>query len=346
MVNSPIGGLLGEYDCGTNCTVANDCSDCGPSTAPVLTSQGYQTCSAPVGMSGTLYTVYRDTNSFSSTYNNYYVNNVDVGATAPASGNADANWTNVGGPFCSSCVAYQPQRDTNPCSPTYNDERNLSLGATAPCNYAANWVNNGSTFCSDCVAYQPEIDNNPCSATYNNTRNTSLGATEPCNYNATWENRDPNVYYVCVGVDKYYQQIDTNPCSPTYNTTQTGGLYQNNSVDCGYEPPTNYTITWSNNSITTGTNQLEILKNGIQIVYVGGLANGSFSVNSSDVITYNLASSTPNYTYVLISVNTGGTGTVSDCNYSSAYVVESGGITFNANGTIDGITIDYIDGCP
>jgi hypothetical protein len=59
-----------------------------------------------------------------------------------------------------------------------------------------------------------------------------------------------------------------------------------------------------------------------------------------------LASSTPNYTYALISVDTGGTGTVSDCNYNSAYASENGGITFNANGTIDGITIDYFDGCP
>jgi hypothetical protein len=107
-----------------------------------------------------------------------------------------------------------------------------------------------------------------------------------------------------------------------------------------------YTINWTNNNITSGTNQLEILKNGIQIVYVGGLASGSFSVTSSDVITYNLASSTPNYTYALISVNTGGTGTVSDCNFNSAYASENAGITFSANGTIDGVTIDYEDGCP
>ena len=153
-----------------------------------------------------------------------------------------------------------------------------------------------------------------------------------------------NGYYRIGGVLYYLSN------EPTFNyTTEISGAVSSSctpSPTPSPSPVSDFTITWSNNSITTGTNQLEILKNGIQIVYVGGLANGSFTVNSSDVITYNLASSTPNYTYVLISVNTGGTGTVSDCNYSSAYVVESGGITFNANGTIDGITIDYFDGCP
>jgi hypothetical protein len=94
-------------------------------------------------------------------------------------------------------------------------------------------VNNGSAFCSECVAYQPVIDNNPCSSTYNQTSNQNLGATAPCDYSAAWVNRDINTYYVCVGVDKYYQQINTNPCY-TGTQTQTGALYQVNSVDCGY----------------------------------------------------------------------------------------------------------------
>jgi uncharacterized repeat protein (TIGR01451 family) len=47
---------------------------------PTLVSQGYSTCS------GTTYLVYRDANPNSTTYNNYYVNNVNVGATAPSNG--------------------------------------------------------------------------------------------------------------------------------------------------------------------------------------------------------------------------------------------------------------------
>ena len=144
---------------------------------PVLTSQGYQTCSAPVGMSGTLYTVYRDTNSLSATYNDYYVNNVDVGATAPAAGSSTPNWVNIGPPFCSGCVAYQTQRDTNQCSPTYDDEQNLSLGATAPCDYTANWVNRDINTYYVCVGvdkYYEQIDTNPCSPTYNTTQTGAL----------------------------------------------------------------------------------------------------------------------------------------------------------------------------
>lgn len=54
---------------------------------------------------------------------------------------------------------------------------------------------------------------------------------------ANWVNRNIEVYWVCVGMDKYYQQIDSNPCSSTYNNTRTGAIYQANNVDCGYTPP-------------------------------------------------------------------------------------------------------------
>ena len=42
-VNSPIGGLLGEYECGTTCTVAGNCSDCGPAPTPTPTPTQTQT---------------------------------------------------------------------------------------------------------------------------------------------------------------------------------------------------------------------------------------------------------------------------------------------------------------
>jgi outer membrane biosynthesis protein TonB len=37
LVNSPVGGLLGEYDCGTGCNVAADCSSCAPVPTPTPT---------------------------------------------------------------------------------------------------------------------------------------------------------------------------------------------------------------------------------------------------------------------------------------------------------------------
>jgi hypothetical protein len=37
IVNSPIGGLLGTYDCGTNCNLVGDCNDCSPTATPTET---------------------------------------------------------------------------------------------------------------------------------------------------------------------------------------------------------------------------------------------------------------------------------------------------------------------
>jgi hypothetical protein len=67
----------------------------------------------------------------------------------------------------------------------------------------------------------------------------NVGASAPAEGSSTanFVNRDINSFYVCVGVNKHYQQIDINPCSATYNQTQTGALYQEDSTDCGYVPP-------------------------------------------------------------------------------------------------------------
>jgi uncharacterized repeat protein (TIGR01451 family) len=74
----------------------------------ILTSQGYYTCS------GTTYLVYRDTNTNSTTYNSYYVNNVNVGSTAPTNGACSFN-----GSYTASYYASGTKNDcSNTCSPT------------------------------------------------------------------------------------------------------------------------------------------------------------------------------------------------------------------------------------
>jgi len=123
-----------------------------------------------------------------------------------------------------------------------------------------------------------------------------------------------------------------------YSFQYSGGIYNYNTCSVF--------INWSNNFITTGTNNLQILKNGNLIVDQNAQGTGSFTVIPSDVITYALYSTTPNFTQATVSINSGGSGTITDCNFNSAYASNSGGITFSANGTIDGITTDYIDGCP
>jgi hypothetical protein len=76
------------------------------------------------------------------------------------------------------------------------------------------------------------------------------------------------------------------------------------------------------------------------------MGGGSFSVYSTDVVTFSLYSSTPDFCDATVSVNSYGSGTVSNCSYSSATAQDLVGITFNAAGTIDGITSNYEYGCP
>jgi hypothetical protein len=107
-------------------------------------------------------------------------------------------------------------------------------------------------------------------------------------------------------------------------------------------PPVGSTISWINNSVTTGTNTLTIYKNGNVEVSQAGLGSGSFSVLSTDVITWSLFSTTPDFTKVNVFVNF--TPTTS-CGFNSATVQDLIGITFTDNGTITGET-ENLGECP
>jgi hypothetical protein len=109
-------------------------------------------------------------------------------------------------------------------------------------------------------------------------------------------------------------------------------------------PASSYTINWLNNTITTGSNNLKIYKNSSLIVDQFGLGSGSFSVNSGDVITYDLSSTTPDFTEVQIIDSV--YGTISNCGFKSSSVSRTIGVTYSSNATIDGITTNYVDGCP
>jgi hypothetical protein len=117
---------------------------------------------------------------------------------------------------------------------------------------------------------------------------TTTYATNPSqtapNTDPVWVNRDINTYWVCVGVNKYYQQINTNICSTTYNQTQTGSIYEPNSFDCGYTTTTTTTtlppVNCSISSVCDGSFQ-DITISG----FTGG--NGSYLASTT---TYDSAS--------------------------------------------------------
>ena len=146
-----------------------------------------------------------------------------------------ATWTNEGSAYCESCVSKQLQRDTNPCSPTYNQTRVINSGSA--CNTSANWVNSGSYDCyGSCTKYNVEVDNNPCSSTYNQTRQGSV-----VEYNSTFcggccgQSTSPNWVdngaTFCDGCNLQQPQIDSNPCSATYGDTRNIDLGVTNA--CG-----------------------------------------------------------------------------------------------------------------
>ena len=243
------------------------------STTATWTSQEYNTC-----VDCTNYLVYRDTNACSATYNNYRVNNVNVGNTAPINGNCStsARWVRDGEDFCLDCVAYQPQIDNNPCSATYNDTRNLSLGASSPCNYDETWTSQGYNTCVNCINYLVYRNTNPCSATYNDYRvnNINVGVTAPTNGNcSTTANWTSQAYNTCVNCVTYLVYRDTNPCSATYNN------YRVNNVNVGNTAPTNGACN-TNAVYNSNVGLLYICSNGSVLSYaVNANTNPCFTGN-------------------------------------------------------------------
>lgn len=154
----------------TNSTNCGGC--CGQDLSASWSDQGYQTC-----VNCTQYTVFRDTNPCSSTYNNYRVNGVNVGNSQPSGTpcNTSATWTNSGGQYCSGCNLVQDQYDSNPCSATYNQTRTVTVTSNA--ESCGSW--NLEYYCSGYNKYSRE--RNSCS---NATRNDTLVETNSgyCGY--------------------------------------------------------------------------------------------------------------------------------------------------------------------
>lgn len=132
---NPCSGTYGQTRQGSvaayNSTSCGGC--CGQSTSANWQNTGgygcYSTCN--------LYNIERDTNPCSSTYTQtrqgslYQSNSTSCGGCCGQS--TSANWVDNGSTFCSGCNLYQPQRDNNACSATYNQTRNVDLGVSSTC---------------------------------------------------------------------------------------------------------------------------------------------------------------------------------------------------------------------
>ncbi len=154
-----------------------------------------------------------------------------------------ANWVSNGNTFCTGCTLYQPQRDNNPCSPTYNNTRNEPAGISNNCG---SW--NTSYYCEGCAYYSKET--NSCTGDVRNVtlisgNSTSCGGCCGQSTAANWVNSgNYNCYGSC---DKYNVEVDNNGCSPTYNQTRQGSLVESNSSFCGGCCGASPSANWVNN---------------------------------------------------------------------------------------------------
>lgn len=277
---------------------------------PQLTQPPYGTCDTSANYSLSVGNYYTCSNGsvittpvFQNTNTCFTGNQFRAGITTyvsnPANSfpNTSANWVNNGSSFCSNCIAYQPQIDTNPCSSTYNQTRNLNLGQSSPCVYTASYTNNIGTLyiCSNGTVFSYPVyqNTNPCFTGNQYFANNTTYATNPSNSAPdTTQNWQQNGANYCSGVDLYQPQIQINPCAVNYNGTR-NQLIEANSNTCAEV----YVLS---DCLSSGT--------GFSIVY----PKNTFSVNqrvTSGGITYRISSVTTTGSagsYVLTS--TGQTG--------------------------------------
>lgn len=139
----------------------------GYNTSPVLTSQGYSTCSSCF-----TYTVFRDTNVNSATYNQYYVNGSSVGNTAPSNGACDysSQYENTGQIYCSGCSSYFVYAHNYSAKPCYTGDPYQVNGvgysynpATGACNTSPDYGSASiGIMCLDCEEYTVHQNINGC----------------------------------------------------------------------------------------------------------------------------------------------------------------------------------------
>jgi hypothetical protein len=221
----------------------------GYNTAPTFTSQGYSTCS-----SCTTYTVYKDTNSHSSTYNHYFVNSVDVGATAPSNGACDysSQYENTYQIYCSGCSSSFVYAHNYTAKPCYGGAPYQVNGvdfyynpANGACNTSANYSSYVGVMCIGCTEYAVYQNTNSC---FTGNQYQSNGTTY--SYNPTTGSCSSSANYAlyvgqtCISCTTYSVYQNVNSCY-SGNQYQAGGTtYSSN--------PTTSACNTSSNIISQG----------------------------------------------------------------------------------------------
>ena len=126
----------------------------------------------------------------------------------------------------------------------------------------------------------------------------------------------------------------TTTTEPPTTTTTTGA-------------PTAYNLQWIHTTPTTGTGYLYIYKNGLTEVYADASTSGTIvGLTTSDVITYSLSGTSPDFTNASVTILGGHTESLVDCSMGSALVSNSTGFTITAATNLESSVTNHIGACP
>ncbi len=224
-----------QYSRGTSGTITyaeNPVNDY-PDTDRIMVNKNFNTCYNCI-----TYAVFRDENSCSPTWNEYFVNDtISLGQTAPPAGDCDTStsWQSINETTCYNCSNQTIYRDYGTCSPTkdrYRIGTDGPISITKPtvgnCVTTPNLVPKNYTTCLNCQNYAVFRDENQCSGTYLNyilnqppsPTYINVGNDAPsngaCNTAEVWVDEGARV---CIDCFSKQPQRNTNQCSgPTYNT--------------------------------------------------------------------------------------------------------------------------------
>lgn len=260
-----------QYSRGTSGTITyatNPVNDY-PDTDRIMVDKEYTTC-----YNCTNYDVFRDENSCSPTWHEYFVNDtISLGQTAPPSGNCNTatDWRSLSETTCYECANQTIYRDYGLCSPTKDKYR---IGLTGPvsttkptvgnCVTTPNLVAKNYTTCYQCANYAVFRDENPCSSTYLNyilnqppsptyiNVDNGVPSNGACVYTANYQNYGARV---CIDCYSKQPQKDINQCSSTVNNIiyvdDQYGAAPCNTTDPSYTDPAGTYHYCSNGTVYT-----------------------------------------------------------------------------------------------
>ena len=142
----------------------------------------------------------------------------------------------------------------------------------------------------------------------------------------------------------------TIPCGGTTTTTTaatTTTTTEPPTTTTTTEAPTTYNLQWIHTTPTTGTGYLYIYKNGLTEVYADASTSGTIvGLTTSDVITYSLSGTSPDFTNASVTILGGHTESLVDCSMGSALVSNPTGFTITAATNLESSVTNHIGACP